>query len=644
MDDNEKLDSHLSRFGRRSYWVFTCMVILIVGLFYINWEILLKPRLRDEAIANIQLIAASRALSLEAQFQNFRQKDYFPVIQNSIHELLLFTDEHTGEAMFLGIELEVDEDALGIEPGDYRMDVGMTQCQQCIVSEHPLYNRASGELVAIFRIHANPIFYQNLVADIRDQLLQVLVFVLAILTVAWFITNRLLLQLRNREKSLTLEISERKMVERQLHQIATYDQLTHLPNRYQLHKEFNKKLEEAKRSDKVLALLFFDLDRFKTINDMYGHETGDLLLQETADRISSLIRSYDLLARFGGDEFVMIMPNLDNPSAIFPVVEKIIASFKQEFKLGEVSVHASTSIGISVYPQDGLDSSTLLKNADLAMYQAKAEGRNCYHFFTPGMNEELERSHWIEVNLKKAIEQHGLELYFQPQVNVVTEEVESCEALLRWPQADGTNLPPSEFIPVAERSGLMNQVSKWVFTRAWYYQQLWSETSKRRIRIDINVSGKDFSDISMQILLNDYLENQQTENPIGLEITENVLLKATPEIQDNIGKLKNSGMVFSLDDFGTGYSSLNYLKNFPVSFLKIDQSFVLNAPNDDYDRRIIQAIISVGHGLGMQVVAEGVETEDHLNLIKQAGCDLAQGYYFDRPLPAEEFFTKYLSR
>lgn len=617
-------------------FIFIGLVILIFS--FINWELELKPRLIHEAITNLQIMADARAKSIEAQFQNIGESGDLSAIHNSFNEMLLINDPLTGEKIFQGIELEVDFDALPLSTSIYNLKSGNTNCNQCIKTESPIYTRSNGELFGIIKIYANPVLYQRLVFDIGFRLIIVLIGAMFVITLAWYLTSKLLIQLKERESKLLFEVSERKLAEKKLNQIATFDQLTNLPNRYLLHSEFKQKLEEAKLYSKKLAVLFIDLDHFKIINDVYGHETGDVLLREVASRISSLIRKYDFLSRFGGDEFVMIMPLLENQEEVFSVIQKIIASFNREFDLGKAKVEITPSIGISVFPDDGDTPTQLLKNSDLAMYQAKSEGRNGYHFFTPQMNQDLERSQWIEINLKKALAENNFELYFQPQLNLVTDEVMSCEALLRWPQHDGSMISPLEFIPVAERTGLINMISEWVFDTACEYQNEWQEKGYKRIRIDINLSGKDFSkkEIIYKII-NMIEQDPEFVQKIGIEITENILLKSSDEIIDLLKHLHKSKMHISIDDFGTGYSSLNYLKKFPVSCLKIDQTFVKEAPDKEHDQAIMEAFVSVGHGLGMQVIAEGVEQAAHYRLSRNINCDMAQGCFISKPLKAEDF-------
>ncbi len=629
----------------KSSILFITIGLAIIVMTLWNWHYDVKPRLINEAQSNTRVLAASYSRSIESQFQSINGKADISVIHNSINEMLLINNPSTGENLYFGVTLEVDYDAF---PADYDLvnfDVGATNCTQCIVTENPIYKRDSGELIAILKIYANPVFYQRLVNDIIDNLAILLVGIVVVLVLAWLTSSRLLYNLREREKTLVIEIAERKSVEDRLQQIATYDQLTNLPNRYLLQADFKRKLEETARNKKMLATLFFDIDHFKGINDMHGHETGDALLKEAATRVSDVTRNYDFLARFGGDEFVMIMSNVENRSDVIYVAEKIIASFNKGFLLPRAEVQVTTSIGISVFPEDGNDPSELLKNADLAMYRAKADGRNGYQFFNAEMNLELQYSQWVETNLREALSNNDLELHFQPQVNLDNGKVESCEALIRWHQGSNDNVNPADFIRIAERTGLINEISHWVLQEACNHINNWTDQGYETVRVDINLSSKDFIDKG---ILYNFLQTLRRQNlqphQIGVEITENILLKSTEQVIKALTVLHNAGVHISIDDFGTGFSSLNYLKQLPLSGIKIDQSFVHEAPSNKDDLIIIQAITLVGHGFGLDVVAEGVETEWHESLCKGVGCNTMQGIYVSEPLPAKEFAKKFLKQ
>jgi diguanylate cyclase (GGDEF)-like protein len=645
MNKKEMLRGFSPSMDYRSMLLFIGVGLIIIAITLWNWHYDIRPRLINEAESNARVLAASHARAIESQFQNISGKADISIIHNSINEMLLINDPNTGETLYRGIALEVDYDVF---PADYdlvNLDVGITNCDTCITSENPIYVHKTGELAAILKVYANPVFYQRLVDDIVDDIALTLGGVIIVLVLAWLTSNRLLYNLREREKRLVIEIAERKLVEDRLHQIATYDQLTNLPNRYLLQGDFKRKLEETARNRKMLATLFFDIDHFKEINDIHGHETGDALLKEVAVRVSDVTRNYDLLARFGGDEFVMIMSNVENRSDVIYVAEKIIASFNKVFKLPTAEVQVTTSIGISVFPEDGDDTSELLKNADLAMYRAKADGRNGYQFFNAEMNLELQFSQWVETNLREALANNGLELHFQPQVNLDNGNVESCEALIRWPQGSNDNVSPTDFIRIAERTGLINEISRWVLQQACDHINNWTDEGYETVRVDINLSSKDFIDKGV---LHNFLQTLRRQNlqphQVGVEITENILLESTEQVIKVLKVLHNAGVHISIDDFGTGFSSLAYLKQLPLSGIKIDQSFVHEAPSNKDDLVIIQAITLVGHGFGLDVVAEGVETEWHESLCKGVGCNTMQGIYVSEPLPANEFADKFLKK
>ncbi|MDH3218767.1 MAG: EAL domain-containing protein [Gammaproteobacteria bacterium] len=645
MSKKELLRSFSTSMDFRTMLLFIGMGVLIIGLTLWNWHYDVRPRLENEAESNARVLAASHARAIESQFQNISGNTDISIIHNAINKMLLINDPNTGETLYQGIALEVDYDVFPAAYDMVNISVGVTDCSECITSENPIFIHKTGELAAILKVYANPVFYRRLVSDIVDNLALMFGGVTVVLVLAWLTSNRLLHNLRERERSLVIEIADRKSAEERLHQIAAYDQLTNLPNRYLLQADFARKLEETARSKKMLATLFFDLDHFKEINDMHGHETGDALLKEAAARVSDVTRNYDLLARFGGDEFVMIMSNVENRSDVIYVAEKIIASFKPTFSLPNADVQVTTSIGISIYPEDGDDPSELLKNADLAMYRAKADGRNGYQFFNAEMNLELQYSQWVETNLREALNNNRLELHFQPQVNLDNNNVESCEALIRWPQDEGEKVSPADFIRIAERTGLINDISSWVLEEACRHVIQWTEEGYETVRVDINLSSRDFAEKGV---LYSFLPTMRRKNlkpsQIGIEITENILLESTEQVIKALSVLHNAGVHISIDDFGTGFSSLSYLKHLPLSGIKIDQSFVHEAPSNKDDLIIIQAITLVGHGFGLDVVAEGVETEWHESLCKGVGCNTMQGIYVSKPLPADRFAKKFLQK
>lgn len=631
--------------ANQSSLLFLGVGVLIIFITLWNWHFDIKPRLLNEAESNSRILAASHARLIETQFQNVSGKADVDVIRNSIDEILSIEDPLTGERFYQGISLEVDYDVF---PADFdltNIEAGNTYCAQCITTNSNIYIHRTGDLAAVLKIYSNPVFYQRLVRDIVMDLAIVLGGIIIVLILAWMTSKRLTRRLSEREDKLVFEIAERKNMEARLQQVAAYDQLTNLPNRYLLQAEFTKKIEETARNKKMLATLFFDLDHFKGVNDMHGHEVGDALLAQVAQRMSSVTRNYDLLARFGGDEFVMIMSSLDNRSDVIQVVEKIIAGFSAPFDLPGVQLQTTSSVGISIYPEDGVDPSELLKNADLAMYRAKAEGRNCYQFFNAEMNLELQYSQWVETNLRRAIRENALQLFFQPQIGLLSGEIESAEALIRWPQGEGEPIKPGDFIKIAERSGLIYDISDWVLNQTCRQICAWRDEGLETVRLDINLSGKDLAERGTLYKVLPTLQRYDlAPSDIGIEIPENILLESSPQLVKALEILHHAGVYISIDDFGTGYSSLSYLKRLPLSGIKIDQSFVHEAPGSKDDLIIMQAITLVAHGFGLGVVAEGVETEWHESLCKGVGCNTIQGNYVSDPLPADAFAPRYLKQ
>ena len=379
------------------------------------------------------------------------------------------------------------------------------------------------------------------------------------------------------------------------------------------------------------------------VNDLHGHDAGNELLTQVAERMSRVTRNYDLLSRIGGDEFVVIISGLDDRADIIQIVEKIIAVLSAPFELSGAILTATTSVGISMYPEDGLDTSKLLRNADLAMHRAKAEGRNCYQFFNAELNLELQYSRWVETTLRDALEKNSLEIHYQPQVNIDSGLIDSAEALVRWPPGEGENVEASDFIRNAERSGLINDVSHWVLQEVCRQQCEWREKGLENVRININLSRKDFGEKGV---LYRFLQTLQQYNlrpeQVGIEIAENAFKDSDEELTKSLKKLHQSGVYISMDDFGAGGSSLNDLRRLPLSGIKIDPSVVHEAPTSQQDMTIMQAIALTGQGFGLDVVVEGVESEWQETLCKEMGCTAIQGSHISEPLSADQFAQQHL--
>lgn len=431
------------------------------------------------------------------------------------------------------------------------------------------------------------------------------------------------------------EVAEREQAEERVMHLANHDALTGLPNRRLLIDRLGQALALAHRENHQVAVLFMDLDRFKTINDSLGHMTGDALLQNVARRLSETLREGDTVSRLGGDEFVVVLPSLDQPKAAEKVALKLVDALAPPIDLGGQELRVSASIGISLFPEDGRDTETLLRNADSAMYHAKDMGRNNYQFFMEQMNVAAAERLRLENDLHRALERQEFELHFQPRVSVANGLACGIEALIRWRHPERGLVLPEHFIPVAEDTGLIVPIGEWVINEACRQGTAWCAAGLPQIPVAVNLSPRQFRQSNLVDTVARAIERHGWPcNLLELEITEGVLMQQTSDTLKTLEALNRLGVGLAIDDFGTGYSSLSYLKRFPVDFLKIDQSFVRDIAVDPDDATIVTAIIGLAHSLGLTVVAEGVENASQLDFIREAGCDEAQGYHIGRPMPA----------
>jgi len=433
-----------------------------------------------------------------------------------------------------------------------------------------------------------------------------------------------------------------------LSQIALYDHLTGLVNRMMFLDRMSKYLSAAKRHKLHAVTFFIDLDKFKIVNDTLGHDAGDEVIQETAKRLLSVTRKEDIVARFSGDEFAILLLNeKTHEEAIFSaslVAKKIISCLDKVFYIQRREVFVGASIGISIYPEDGDSSETLLKNADFAMYEAKNTGRNNYQFYKKEYSLATQGRLELEQNLRKAIAENELQLFYQPQYHTRTREISGAEVLIRWLKKESfargaygkaTMISPDQFIPIAEETGLIIKIGEWILETACRQFKEWLNQGYALPQVSVNVSARQFMDINfMQSVENALKKAELNPKYLELEITESMLIGDLDKIELQLNRLKKMGIKIALDDFGTGYSSLSYLKKFPIDILKIDQSFIREMTLGSKDASIATAIIEMGHSLNQKIVAEGVENETQLMLLSQQGCDYIQGYYFSKPLPA----------
>ncbi|MBS3908755.1 MAG: EAL domain-containing protein [Actinobacteria bacterium] len=433
------------------------------------------------------------------------------------------------------------------------------------------------------------------------------------------------------------DITERKHAEEMLNYMAYFDLLTDLPNRTLLSDRLVLAIANAHRNGHMLAVFFLDLDRFKAINDTLGHTVGDQLLQRVADRLKRCLREGDTIARLGGDEFTLLLPRVDTIDDVTVVAQKVIDVLKPSFMFEGGELHVTTSIGIALYPDDGEDVSSLLKNADIALYRAKEQGRNNYQLYAPSMNAKAFERLAMEGNLRKALERQEFTVYYQPQLDLATGEIIGMEALIRWNHPDLGLVYPAEFIPMAEETGLIVPIGEWVLRTACEQNKAWQDAGHAPIRMAVNLSCRQFQQVDLaERVARIVKETGLDPRYLELEITESVLMKDADAAVDTLNKLKKKGIYISIDDFGTGYSSLGYLKRFPIDVLKIDRSFIRELSAGTEDAAIATAIITVAHTLKLKALAEGVETLEQLELLRSLKCDSMQGFLFSRPLPAEE--------
>ncbi len=437
--------------------------------------------------------------------------------------------------------------------------------------------------------------------------------------------------------ALIEDISERKMAEERIQHLAHFDQLTGLPNQALFTDRINRALSKAQRSNQQLAVLFLDLDHFKNVNDTLGHRIGDVLLVEVALRLKSAVREEDTVSRQGGDEFVLVLPDIDADGAAH-VAEKLRDVVAHSYQVEQYELNITPSIGIAMYPDDGENFELLYRCADIAMYRAKHDGRNNYRFFTQEMQAHSARTLQLENALRHALERDQLRLHYQPQTSLQDGRVIGAEALLRWQHPELGAVSPVEFIPIAEACGQILQIGEWVLRSAVQQMKLWIDSGLEPMIIAVNLSAVQFHHPRLPELVTQILEEAMLPPQyLELELTEGVAMDDPLGAIAVMDVLHQRGIRMSIDDFGTGYSSLSYLKKFKVYKLKIDQSFVRDISDDPEDKAIVAAIISMASSLSMQTIAEGVETAGQLAFLRNQGCNEVQGYYFSKPLPAEQF-------
>jgi diguanylate cyclase (GGDEF)-like protein/PAS domain S-box-containing protein len=437
--------------------------------------------------------------------------------------------------------------------------------------------------------------------------------------------------------AMTVDLSKYKETEALLEQLRTFDPLTGLPNRDAWHSAVDQAVVNARRSNTRFTILDLGLDRFKLINEALGHAVGDQVLVVAAENIKRILRRYDIAARSGGDRFTILLPDLVETQAIGAFCERLLTAFQSPIELQGNSLHVSVSIGIALFPEDGGDTRALLKNAETALNSAKEEGKGCYTFYSAQMNAAGAQLLMLERMLRQALINGEFAVAYQPQVDAVSGQLVGVEALLRWQNPTLGNVSPVQFIPVAEATGLIMPIGEWILRQSCLQAQLWRENFGVDVPVAVNLSARQFRRedlmVTVQLALDD---SKLPAHLLELEITEGLLMSDPAGAAVIMDGLRWMGIKLALDDFGTGYSSLAYLKSFPLDRLKLDRAFVKDLPDNDSDKAIARAVIALGHNLGLQVLAEGVETEAQAEFLAAAGCDIFQGYFYGKPMTAAQ--------
>lgn len=460
-----------------------------------------------------------------------------------------------------------------------------------------------------------------------------------------FSLNKMKLHNENSFVGSMRDITKRTQAEQLVRHMAQHDALTNLPNRNLFKDRLIGAIAQAKRHSKIIAVMFLDLDRFKTINDTLGHHIGDALLTEVARRLESMTRGMDTVARLGGDEFAIIQTDIKNPDGVIVFAEKIISAISQPFKFDGNEINTSASIGVTLYPADNGDADQLLQNADMSMYRAKRAGRNNFQFYNAEMHEEIQHFVEMEKEIRRALIADEFILHYQPQIDLDDGSVVGVEALVRWIHPERGMIPPDQFIPIAEDSGLILPLGHLVLVHACRWAKSWQDAGNKPLQVAVNLSAVQFNDPKLVDNVAATLEQTGlSAEYLELELTESLLMKHADATVETLNELHNLNIELAIDDFGTGYSSLSYLKRFPVSKIKIDRSFVNDITTDKDDAIIAQTVIGLGHSLGMKVIAEGVETQEQLDFLKFNECDEVQGYFTGRPMPAEQLEEYMASR
>lgn len=440
-------------------------------------------------------------------------------------------------------------------------------------------------------------------------------------------------------------IVNRVMAERKVQRLEYRDALTQLPNRLLFVDRLEQAIVRAERHRESIALMLVDIDDFKLVNDSFGHEAGDKLIKAVGDLLSKSLRRADTVARLGGDEFAIIIENVDGDDDAISIADNLTTILKHNVRLDDQETFTSASVGIAMFPDDGMDASTLLKNADTAMFRAKEQGRRCFQFYKPEMSVNAMERLELENSIRKAIDNNELVVHYQPIIEIHNNDVVGVEALLRWQHPDKGIVSPDDFLPVAIECGLIVAIGEWMIKTICHQLRVWKEAGMENQSVSINLTSKQFKDQDVVTLFKLAMDEYRIEGAeLNIEVTEKTLLAGKGEIEAILRQLHDMGMTITVDDFGIGFASLSNLKDLPIDVVKIDGAFIAGIPHNEHDVAVVNAIAGLTRGLKMKLLAEGVENEQQLNLLKGLGCQYAQGFYWSKALPADQYEQYYLNR
>ncbi|BCA80754.1 EAL domain-containing protein [Desulfuromonas sp. AOP6] len=576
-------------------------------------------------------LAMARRLEKAKEALRQSEERYRALTENTNDVTVIFDDSFDVHYVSPSVER-----VLGLTPTEFAAD-GLIKALHG--SDLPLYKRAveqaaatAGETVKIdnFRLHHQKDNWLNMEGQVTD--LRHLASVQGLVLNCRDITDRIEAENRLKENQARLK------------HLAHHDPLTNLPNRTLFKERLNQALAKARRSGEQVAIVFLDLDRFKKINDSLGHEAGDHLLKDVASRLRTCIRQSDTVARLGGDEFVLILEDITQPGPVIAVANKILSSLAQPFAINDYELYITTSIGISLFPTDGDEATVLMKCADVAMYRVKEQGRNNYQFYQPDMNARAREMLLMESALRKALDNHELDVFYQPQLDLATGQLLGMEAMLRWIHPEQGTLCPRDFLALAEETGLIEPYGYWAIQEACRQNKEWQEQGYQPVTVAINISQRLFHKANLVVKIEEILQQTGLASEyLELEITEAMVMDDIKRVQATMQELHDMGVKLTLDDFGTGYSCLGQLKRFPLSKLKIDQNFIKDVATSPDDAAITATIIALGRGMHLDVIAEGVETPEQLRFLREHQCRQAQGFLFCHPLPPEQL-THFLDK